>query len=59
MPLVGGAISGDYGAYRYLNDSVMAFPEPDEFLDLMKRAGFVDIMTIYKWVCFEGWLAIK
>lgn len=28
-------------------------------IDLMRRAGFVDIATIYKWVCFEGWLAIK
>ena len=28
-------------------------------LDLLRRAGFQDIMTIYKWVCFEGWLAIK
>lgn len=28
-------------------------------LDLMRRAGFVDIMTVMKWVCFEGFLAIK
>jgi len=28
-------------------------------LDLMKRAGFVDYMTIMKYVCFEGFLAIK
>ncbi len=28
-------------------------------IDLMKRAGFTDIMTLYKWVSFEGWLAIK
>lgn len=28
-------------------------------LDLLKRAGFVDIMTILKYVCFEGFLAIK
>lgn len=28
-------------------------------LDLLKRAGFVDIMTIQKYVCFEGFLAIK
>ena len=28
-------------------------------LDLMKRAGFVDILTIMKYVCFEGFLAIK
>lgn len=28
-------------------------------LDLMKRAGFVDMMTVMKWNCFEGFLAIK
>ncbi len=28
-------------------------------LDLMRRAGFVDMMTILKWTCFEGFLAIK
>jgi tRNA (cmo5U34)-methyltransferase len=28
-------------------------------LDLFKRAGFVDVMTILKYVCFEGFLAIK
>jgi tRNA (cmo5U34)-methyltransferase len=28
-------------------------------IDLMERAGFSDILSIYKWVCFEGWLAIK
>ena len=27
--------------------------------ELMKRAGFKDIMTIQKYVCFEGFLAIK
>jgi tRNA (cmo5U34)-methyltransferase len=28
-------------------------------IDLMKRAGFVDIMSILKYVNFEGFLAIK
>lgn len=28
-------------------------------MDLLKRAGFVDMMTIYKNLCFEGILAIK
>ncbi|MGH6813730.1 MAG: methyltransferase domain-containing protein [Methylocella sp.] len=28
-------------------------------IDFMKRAGFSDMMTISKWVCFEGFLAIK
>lgn len=28
-------------------------------IDLMKRAGFVDVMSVQKWICFEGFLAIK
>jgi len=28
-------------------------------LDLLRRAGFIDVMTIQKYVCFEGFLAIK
>ncbi|MEQ8998165.1 MAG: methyltransferase domain-containing protein [Coleofasciculus sp. B1-GNL1-01] len=28
-------------------------------IDLMQRAGFVDIMTVFKHLCFEGFLAIK
>lgn len=28
-------------------------------IDLLERAGFVDVMTIMKYVCFEGFLAIK
>jgi tRNA (cmo5U34)-methyltransferase len=29
------------------------------YLDMFKRAGFVDVMSVIKWVCFEGFLAIK
>lgn len=28
-------------------------------LDLLKRSGFVDVSTIFKWLCFEGFLCIK
>lgn len=28
-------------------------------IDLLSRAGFVDIVTVQKYVCFEGFLAIK
>ncbi|GAA1649441.1 methyltransferase domain-containing protein [Actinoplanes couchii] len=28
-------------------------------IDLLSRAGFVDYMTVQKYVCFEGFLAIK
>jgi demethylmenaquinone methyltransferase/2-methoxy-6-polyprenyl-1,4-benzoquinol methylase len=46
MPFVGGIISGDRGAYQYLHDSVAAFPDPDEFVDLMCSAGFANASAI-------------
>lgn len=40
LPKLGGWISGaKNGAYQYLHDSVMAFPERGDFLALMERAG--------------------
>lgn len=41
LPIIGGLISGDPGAYRYLHTSVMAFPERERFIELMEQAGFV------------------
>lgn len=46
MPFVGGIISGDRGAYRYLHDSVAAFPDPDDFVAMMRSAGFVNAAAI-------------
>lgn len=46
MPFVGGVISGDRGAYQYLHDSVAAFPDPDEFVALMRSAGFVNAAAV-------------
>ncbi len=40
LPRIGGAISGDSGAYKYLPDSVAAFPYGDAFLKRMAEAGF-------------------
>jgi tRNA (cmo5U34)-methyltransferase len=28
-------------------------------IDMMARAGFEDIITVIKYICFEGFLAIK
>ena len=28
-------------------------------MDLLKRAGFEDVITVFKYLCFEGFLAIK
>ena len=40
LPRLGKWICGNKGdAYRYLHDSVQAFPEREEFLALMERAG--------------------
>ena len=40
LPFIGGLISGDYEAYRYLNTSIEAFPYGEEFCDLFREAGF-------------------
>ena len=41
IPKIGGLVSGQGLAYRYLADSIMDFPAPEEFCDLMAQAGFV------------------
>lgn len=40
IPKIGGMISGQTLAYQYLADSIMDFPSPEEFKDMMARAGF-------------------
>lgn len=42
LPRVGTLISGVKGPYAYLPASVERFPEPEEMLDRMRRAGFRD-----------------
>lgn len=43
LPLIGRMISGDQGAYTYLPESIAVFPEGEEFLDHMKKAGFKNV----------------
>lgn len=40
LPFIGGLISGNRGAYEYLPASVLHFPAPDKFMEMMKSAGF-------------------
>lgn len=40
LPAVGGLISGDRAAYRYLNRSVEGFPHGEAFKALLEDAGF-------------------
>lgn len=40
---IGGWVSGDSQAYKYLNSTVEAFPYGDAFAALMRNAGFIRI----------------
>ena len=40
LPRIGGAVSGDKAAYRYLPASVHQFPDPQAFCRMMEDAGF-------------------
>ncbi|HET6460586.1 MAG TPA: bifunctional demethylmenaquinone methyltransferase/2-methoxy-6-polyprenyl-1,4-benzoquinol methylase UbiE [Syntrophales bacterium] len=40
VPVIGGLISGDYDAYRYLRDSVTEFPVPRVLEEIMKGQDF-------------------
>ena len=43
LPKIGGLLSGDGAAYKYLFDSVQAFPEYEDFAQLMTNQGFVEV----------------
>jgi len=40
LPLIGGAVSGSKGAYKYLPDSVSRFPDQSTLASLMRTVGF-------------------
>jgi demethylmenaquinone methyltransferase/2-methoxy-6-polyprenyl-1,4-benzoquinol methylase len=46
LPAIGGAISGDSHAYRYLNTTVESFPYGQAFCDLMVTAGFTNVQML-------------
>lgn len=43
LPVIGGLVSGNKRAYRYLADSIEAFISPEEVEEEMKDAGFTGI----------------
>ncbi len=42
LPRVGGWVAGDPSAYRYLDDTIATFPSGEEFVGLMRAAGFAE-----------------
>jgi demethylmenaquinone methyltransferase/2-methoxy-6-polyprenyl-1,4-benzoquinol methylase len=43
LPVVGGAISGERGAYKYLPESVRRFPNAERLAAMLIEAGFRDV----------------
>jgi demethylmenaquinone methyltransferase / 2-methoxy-6-polyprenyl-1,4-benzoquinol methylase len=46
VPFIGKIMSKDHRAYTYLPESVQAFPDGDNFLSIMKNAGYRDTRCI-------------
>ena len=40
LPRIGKIISKDSAAYTYLPQSVLAFPDGEKFLDMLRKTGF-------------------
>ncbi len=48
LPLIGGVLAGDRSAYRYLPESVEAFPNAHDLAERMTAAGLADVgYTLY------------
>ena len=43
LPFIGGEISGDKAAYRYLPASVLHFPGKEEWMETMRSCGFAKV----------------
>jgi demethylmenaquinone methyltransferase/2-methoxy-6-polyprenyl-1,4-benzoquinol methylase len=50
LPWLGGLVSKHRMAYRYLPESVLAFPEPSELARLLRNAGFESV----RWHTYTG-----
>lgn len=40
MPLIGGLLTGDRAAYRYLPETASRFPDGQDFIELLRQADF-------------------
>ena len=43
LPCIGGILTGQFGAYRYLATSIEGFISPQELTERLESAGFVDV----------------
>jgi len=45
IPLIGGLLTGDYQAYRYLATSIENFPEVETVRGMLRNTGFSEVFT--------------
>lgn len=43
LPRIGGLLSRNFDAYRYLNETIETFPQGERFCGLLRAAGFYDV----------------
>lgn len=43
LPVIGGKVSGDKSAYRYLPASVLGFPGRKAFMQTLRDCGFTNV----------------
>lgn len=43
LPLLGQRLTGNKGAYNYLPASILRFPKPDTFIQMLHDAGFANV----------------
>ncbi len=46
LPKIGGLLSREPAAYRYLNETIETFPSGNDFLALMKKASFASLKAV-------------
>lgn len=46
IPTIGKMISKDTSAYTYLPESIQAFPEGENFKDIMREVGYKDVYSV-------------
>jgi demethylmenaquinone methyltransferase/2-methoxy-6-polyprenyl-1,4-benzoquinol methylase len=49
IPLLGGLVSGDYQAFRYLPRSLRPYPGHKELVAIMRSAGYDDVRCRLMW----------
>lgn len=43
LPWLGEKVAGDRASYQYLVESIRRFPEQEQFAELLKKSGFIDV----------------